>query len=228
MPVQLIPRGAATIVNSMNEPAARSAVDVELRRLERRLDELVATVDQLKEENRALRQRQDTPDQRARQPAAEERAGARAGRGDDRPPQGDGAGLHERRPRLAASASACSTANTRWPARPKSAPTCSTPRSTSTARCARSAIPGKVVGLDRIAVIAALNLANELIKLRKHGTVARGRPRRAPEVPARARGDRARERPATGTLRVRDSPNPRRFGAACGVRHGPGYLSTLM
>ena len=30
---------------------------------------------------------------------------------------------------------------------------------------------GKVVGLDRIAVIAALNLANELIKIRKHGTV---------------------------------------------------------
>ncbi len=30
---------------------------------------------------------------------------------------------------------------------------------------------GKVVGLDRIAVIAALNIANELIKQRKHGTV---------------------------------------------------------
>jgi cell division protein ZapB len=42
------------------EPAARSAVDVELRRIERRLEELVATVTQLKEENRALRQRQDT------------------------------------------------------------------------------------------------------------------------------------------------------------------------
>ena len=33
---------------------------------------------------------------------------------------------------------------------------------------------GKVVGLDRIAVIAALNLANELIKVRKHGTVVEG------------------------------------------------------
>ena len=44
----------------MNEPAARSAVDVELRRIERRLEELVATVGQLKEENRALRQRQDS------------------------------------------------------------------------------------------------------------------------------------------------------------------------
>jgi cell division protein ZapB len=35
-------------------------VDAELRRLERRVDELVATIGQLKEENRALRQRQDT------------------------------------------------------------------------------------------------------------------------------------------------------------------------
>jgi cell division protein ZapA len=31
-----------------------------------------------------------------------------------------------------------------------------------------------VVGLDRIAVISALNLANELIKLRKHGTALDG------------------------------------------------------
>jgi len=31
---------------------------------------------------------------------------------------------------------------------------------------------GKVVGLDRIAVIAALNLANELLKLRRNGTTA--------------------------------------------------------
>jgi cell division protein ZapB len=43
----------------MNEPSARTAVDAELKRLERRLDDLVATVGQLKEENRALRQRQD-------------------------------------------------------------------------------------------------------------------------------------------------------------------------
>jgi cell division protein ZapA len=33
---------------------------------------------------------------------------------------------------------------------------------------------GKVVGLDRIAVIAALNIANELIKHRKLGTVVEG------------------------------------------------------
>ncbi len=44
----------------MSDTAARSAVDAELRRLERRVDELVGTIGQLKEENRALRQRQDT------------------------------------------------------------------------------------------------------------------------------------------------------------------------
>jgi cell division protein ZapB len=43
----------------MNDNAAKSPADVELRRLERRVDELVATLQQVKEENRALRQRQD-------------------------------------------------------------------------------------------------------------------------------------------------------------------------
>ena len=33
---------------------------------------------------------------------------------------------------------------------------------------------GKVVGLDRIAVISALNLANELIKLKQHGSSVEG------------------------------------------------------
>ena len=33
---------------------------------------------------------------------------------------------------------------------------------------------GNVVGLERIAVIAALNLANELIEVRKHGSVVEG------------------------------------------------------
>jgi cell division protein ZapB len=44
----------------MSEPVARSAVDAELKRIERRLEELIGTIGQLKEENRALRQRQDT------------------------------------------------------------------------------------------------------------------------------------------------------------------------
>jgi cell division protein ZapB len=36
-----------------------SNVDLELKRLEKRIEELVATVHRLKDENRALRQRQD-------------------------------------------------------------------------------------------------------------------------------------------------------------------------
>jgi cell division protein ZapB len=44
----------------MSEPNSKSAIELELKRLEKRLDELVGTVGQLKEENRALRQRQDS------------------------------------------------------------------------------------------------------------------------------------------------------------------------
>ncbi len=48
------------IADPMNDAPSRSAVELELKRLEKRLDDLVATVSHLKEENRALRQRQDT------------------------------------------------------------------------------------------------------------------------------------------------------------------------
>jgi cell division protein ZapB len=44
----------------MNDPNPKSPVDLELKRLEKRLEELVATLNQIKEENRALRQRQET------------------------------------------------------------------------------------------------------------------------------------------------------------------------
>lgn len=45
----------------MNEGNPKSAeVELELKRLEKRLDDLIATVTQVKEENRALRQRQET------------------------------------------------------------------------------------------------------------------------------------------------------------------------
>ena len=46
--------------HSMNESNAKSAVELELKRLEKRLEDLIATVSQIKEENRALRQRQET------------------------------------------------------------------------------------------------------------------------------------------------------------------------
>ncbi len=44
----------------MNESAPKSAVELELKRLEKRLEDLIVTVGQIKEENRALRQRQET------------------------------------------------------------------------------------------------------------------------------------------------------------------------
>jgi cell division protein ZapB len=44
----------------MAETTRPSATDLELKRLEKRVDELLATMSQLKEENRALRARQMT------------------------------------------------------------------------------------------------------------------------------------------------------------------------
>jgi cell division protein ZapB len=44
----------------MNEANPKSAVELELKRLEKRLEDLIVTVSHIKEENRALRQRQDS------------------------------------------------------------------------------------------------------------------------------------------------------------------------
>ena len=44
----------------MAETSKSSSLDVEFKRLEKRLEELVATVHRLKDENRALRARQDS------------------------------------------------------------------------------------------------------------------------------------------------------------------------
>jgi cell division protein ZapB len=43
----------------MTEASRSPAVDLELKRLEKRIDELLAAMHQLKEENRALRARQE-------------------------------------------------------------------------------------------------------------------------------------------------------------------------
>ena len=43
----------------MSESAGKTTLELELKRLEKRVDDLVAVVGQLKEENRALRLRQD-------------------------------------------------------------------------------------------------------------------------------------------------------------------------
>jgi cell division protein ZapB len=46
-------------IDRMNDASNRPAVDTELKRLEKRIDDLVSAVKELKDENRALRQRQD-------------------------------------------------------------------------------------------------------------------------------------------------------------------------
>jgi len=53
-----VPKQPAYIF-AMSDSKSVVGVDTELRRLEKRIDELVATVHRLKEENRALRQRQE-------------------------------------------------------------------------------------------------------------------------------------------------------------------------
>lgn len=46
-------------ITGMNEPQAKSSIETELKRLEKRLEELVSAVKHLQDENRALRHRQD-------------------------------------------------------------------------------------------------------------------------------------------------------------------------
>jgi cell division protein ZapB len=43
----------------MPDPTRSSAVELEIKRLDKRIEELIDTVQHLKEENRALRQRQE-------------------------------------------------------------------------------------------------------------------------------------------------------------------------
>ena len=57
--MRLTPHKALTIVRRMGDKAGQ-AIDVELTRLESRLEELVIVCRQLKEENRSLRHRQDS------------------------------------------------------------------------------------------------------------------------------------------------------------------------
>jgi cell division protein ZapB len=54
----LIERGS--ILPGMTPDLAYNSVDLELKRLEKRLEELVAVCRQLQEENKSLRQRQDS------------------------------------------------------------------------------------------------------------------------------------------------------------------------
>ena len=54
-------RGTGRVYSAaMTEGTARSALELELKRLEKRLEELMVTVMHLKEENRALKTRHDS------------------------------------------------------------------------------------------------------------------------------------------------------------------------
>ena len=120
---------------------------------------LVGVVAQLKEENRALRQRQDTLSaERATLMQKNEQVRARVEAMIGRP-EGHG----ERR--MSSDPSRISVKilekeyHVTCPVEER--PALIDSANTSTARCGRSATAGKVIGLDRIAVMAALNIVNE-------------------------------------------------------------------
>ena len=56
----LTPEGNALYIAGMTDEHANERFDIELKRLEKRLDELVVICKQLQDENRSLKERQDT------------------------------------------------------------------------------------------------------------------------------------------------------------------------
>src|SRR6202451_2601606 len=105
----------------MNDSNPKSAVELELKRLEKRLEDLILTVSQIKEENRALRQRQETlTAERAGLLQKNEQVRARVEAMIGRLKSMEKAGATIKR----ASACGYSRRSITLPARSKSAPTC--------------------------------------------------------------------------------------------------------
>ena len=83
---------------------------------------------------------------------------------------------------------------------------------------------GKVVGLERVAVMAALNIVNELLQSRGHDEgvesdlAARIKAMRERVESALVRGQQLGSRMNSGSRGLRERTW---FGAACGVRLGP-------
>ena len=155
-------------IRPMNQQTPRSPVEVELRQLEKRVDDLVTTVNQLKEENRALRQRQDTlMSERANLLQKNEQVRASGG-GNDRTSEGDGARrMSEDKLSRVSVRLLDREYQVACPMDERSDLLDSAEYLDTKMREVRDS--GKVVGLDRVAVISALNIANELIKLRRNG-----------------------------------------------------------
>src|SRR6185503_13746024 len=103
---------------------------------------------------------------RARDADAEERAGARAGRGDDRPAEGDGERRMSGDPSRVTVKILEKEYHVTCPAEERAALVDSAEYLNRKMREIRDS--GKVIGLDRIAVMAALNIVNELLQSRGH------------------------------------------------------------
>jgi len=56
----LTPEGAAIYIAGVMDDHSNQRFDIELKRLEKRLDELVVICNQLQDENKSLKERQDT------------------------------------------------------------------------------------------------------------------------------------------------------------------------
>ena len=147
----------------------KTELDLELTRLAKRIEELVAVLEQLKEENRALRARHESLAGERASPHAQERAGAHPRRSHDRAPEDPGARYMSRGEPARVSVRimekeyivAC-------PYEERSALLDAAEFLNGRMREIRDS--GKVVGLDRIAVMAALNLAHEFLKTKDRET----------------------------------------------------------
>src|ERR1039457_7068380 len=104
---------------------------------------------------------------RARQSVAQERAGARAGRSDDRAAEIDGTGVSDSQARVSVRILE-KEYHVTCPMEERSDLLDSAEFLNANMREIRES--GQLVGLDRSAVIAALNMANELIRFRKRDT----------------------------------------------------------
>ena len=82
---------------------------------------------------------------------------------------------------------------------------------------------GRIVGLDRIAVMAALNMAIDLLRAQARDRELDG------DVSSRLKDISDRVESALGSARQLDLYRGIiRFGVSCGGRYGPGYLATLI
>ena len=191
--------------------------------LERRIEELLLTVDTLKEENRALRQRQESlaAERSAfaqRNDQVRARVEAMIGRLED-----DGAHcVSEKEPAHRHRTDPGKEYFVSCPQDERADLLDSAEYLNKKMREIRDT--GKVVGADRIAVMAALNMANELLRLRKldhdlQGRASRGRVKNMRE---RVEGCASAHPPTRSLRRINAAERRRRLRVAFRTRLQPG------